>query len=207
MKTFFTADLHLGHANIIKYCGRTLFMTPEDLQIYNTVKNESQEKQKKVKFSNKTLENMNKEIIRRWNERVKPEDIVYHIGDFCFRSANLRGNGLKVKADYWEKHLNGKIIFLMGTHDKNNGLKTKIHRIAIRINKHLINLTHAPINADVNYEINLTGHVHNNWEIKRIKIGCSFTDCINVGVDVWNFYPVTFEEIMRRYSQWKKERV
>jgi calcineurin-like phosphoesterase family protein len=53
-------------------------------------------------------------------------------------------------------------------------------------------------------EINLTGHVHNRWAFKRLVKGEKITDCINVGVDVNNFYPVTFEEIMSKYYKWKK---
>ena len=67
-----------------------------------------------------------------------------------------------------------------------------------------INLVHDPEFAAINCEINLVGHVHEKWQIKRIRQGYSFTDCINVSVDVWNFYPVTIEEIMKRYSRWLK---
>lgn len=59
MTTFFTSDLHLGHANIIKYCNRP--------------------------FAN--VDEMNREIIRRHNSVVKPTDEVMNLGDFAFYDA------------------------------------------------------------------------------------------------------------------------
>ena len=51
---FFTADHHFGHANIIKYCNRP--------------------------FAN--VDEMDTELIRRWNEVITPGDTVFHLGDF-----------------------------------------------------------------------------------------------------------------------------
>ena len=52
---FFTSDYHIGHNNIIAYCGRPFQDTPE----------------------------MTREIIARHNAVVGPDDIVYNIGDFA----------------------------------------------------------------------------------------------------------------------------
>lgn len=54
---FFTADTHLYHANIIKYCGRPFASVGE----------------------------MNRTIIENWNAVVSNDDTVYHLGDICFR--------------------------------------------------------------------------------------------------------------------------
>lgn len=178
MRYWFTADLHLGHANIIRYCDRPF----------------------------KDLTHMNSELIRRWNERVKPEDIVFHIGDFCFKnSSDKRGEGVKISASIWEKRLNGKIIHLKGNHDKNNSTKTIIEKMGIKYGNKRINLVHRPDFVDVNYSINFVGHIHQKWSFKRIRRGESFTDAINVGVDVHNFYPQTFEELMKKYHRWLKD--
>lgn len=56
--TWFTADTHFGHANILNY-----------------------EKEARP-FS--TLDEMHEVMIERWNSVVKSKDIVYHLGDFAF---------------------------------------------------------------------------------------------------------------------------
>lgn len=205
MRYFFTCDEHFGHANILKYCGRTIFMTKHDLTIYNQIKDKPQEEQRKFKISNESLERMNEELIRRWNERVKIEDLVFVVGDFCFKNSRGRGEGVNVKSKYYESKLNGQKIFIKGNHDKNNSTKTIIERIVISIGGKRINLVHNPEFVDINYSINFTGHVHEKWKIKRIRKGWQFTDAINVGVDVWSFRPITFEEIMKRYNRCKKQ--
>lgn len=205
MNYWFSADTHLGHANILKYCGRTIFMTSKDKKMYETL---AVDKLKRYKISNESLDNMNKGIIRRWNERVKEGDIVFVIGDFCFKnSSGEKGEGIKVKATEWEEQLNGKIIFIKGNHDKNNSTKTIIERLVIGYGGLRINLVHKPEHADLNFKINFTGHIHCLWEVKRIydKNHYKFTDCINVGCDVWNFMPVKFEELIKRYNQWLKK--
>jgi len=56
MKTYFTADPHYGHSNIIKYCKRP--------------------------FSN--VSEMNESMIANWNNVVQnDDDLVYILGDFC----------------------------------------------------------------------------------------------------------------------------
>lgn len=181
-------------------------MTPEDLKKYYYYLDKSQEEQRKFIISYKSLEKMNKELIRRWNERVKKEDTVFMIGDFCFKNSKKgkKGEGIPVSSNYWKSKLNGNIIFIKGNHDRNNSNRTIIEKLSIKYGGHRVNLVHNPEHADLNYDINFTGHVHSNWEIKRIRRGMTFTDCINVGVDVWNFIPITFEEIQKRYNNWKK---
>lgn len=56
MNTWFTADTHFGHANIIRYCHRPFGDVAE----------------------------MNEAIIANWNKVVAPNDIIYHLGDFAF---------------------------------------------------------------------------------------------------------------------------
>jgi calcineurin-like phosphoesterase family protein len=56
MRQFFSADFHLGHTNIIKYCNRPFSSTEE----------------------------MDKTIIENINKKVSPKDILYVIGDFAW---------------------------------------------------------------------------------------------------------------------------
>lgn len=76
--TWFTADLHLGHNNIRKYCNRPF----------------------------ESVGHMNKKLISNWNEVVGVDDTIYHLGDFCFGDTYQYKNSL-----------NGKIIFIRGSHD------------------------------------------------------------------------------------------
>ena len=90
MNIFFTADAHYNHFNIIKYTNRPF----------------------------KTLDEMNKTMIDRFNQRVKPGDLVFFVGDFCFKSANDRGNGQKENPEHFINQLNTtNIVFVSGNHD------------------------------------------------------------------------------------------
>ena len=64
---FFTADLHLGHANIIKHCTRP-FLSSDEMDDY---------------------------LISVWNSRVCSNDNIYIIGDFIFRSVKSPEDYLK----------------------------------------------------------------------------------------------------------------
>lgn len=178
MKTFFTADYHLGHENIIKYCNRPF----------------------------KNVSEMNSHIMLNHNSRVKPEDVVYFLGDFCFRNSpgGKEGEGTIHKSDYYRKQLNGLIVYIKGNHDRNNSLKTNIEKVIIRYGGQQICMVHNPIHVDYHYALNFVGHVHNHWKFKRLYNDGKVTDVINVGVDMWGFKPVTYEEIMKEYKAWTK---
>jgi calcineurin-like phosphoesterase family protein len=55
---FVISDLHLGHANIIRYCSRP--------------------------FPHDAVDEMDQVLIKNWNYTVKPGDRIYHIGDLCY---------------------------------------------------------------------------------------------------------------------------
>ena len=54
-RVFFTSDTHFNHTNIIRFCNRPF----------------------------KDVSHMNETMISNWNRVVGPEDIVFHLGDFC----------------------------------------------------------------------------------------------------------------------------
>lgn len=56
MATFFTADTHFNHANILEYTNRPFL----------------------------NVEEMDLEMIYRWNSVVRKNDLVFHLGDFAF---------------------------------------------------------------------------------------------------------------------------
>jgi len=168
MNLWFTSDTHFGHENIIKYCKRPF----------------------------KSLEHMNMEIIRRWNERVQPDDMVIFAGDFCFRNSPAskeRGEGDTHKWKTYRDQLNGEIVFLQGNHDRNNSLPTKIMSLTLNYAGHNIFVTHMPENANPKFKINLVGHVHEKWKTKK---GKGYT-MVNIGVDQWGFRPVKMDEILK----------
>lgn len=175
MNIWFTSDMHFGHFNIIKYCKRPF----------------------------KTLEQMNNTLIKNWNMRVKPGDIVFHVGDWSFHntSGGKKGEGELHNGLYYEKQLNGKVIHVEGNHDKNNKVKTIIQNMEVKYGGLKIYVTHRPQVARKKYKLNLVGHIHDKWKIKKLGKNSYM---INVGVDVWNYRPVSINEILTEYYRFKK---
>jgi calcineurin-like phosphoesterase family protein len=134
MKLFYVSDTHFNHRNIISYTNRPFASVDE----------------------------MNEEMIRRWNEVVTDEDIVYHDGDFGF------GKGLDSILD----RLNGKAIYLIkGNHDRPMKLVNKIgfvdifDALVVEDGDLFVGMSHYPMSEDIMKhpcDIYLYGHVHNN---------------------------------------------
>lgn len=147
----------------------------------------------------KDINHMNESLIKNWNSRVKPDDYVFHIGDFCYKSS--------ASGDYkkFVDRLNGKIIFIWGNHDKNNGIRTPILDVKIQYGGVPLLLTHRP--EDVGYfggYLALCGHVHGLWKFQNVDFFENSCDVCNVGVDVWNYHPILINEITTEYEQWRK---
>jgi len=136
----------------------------------------------------KSIEHMNMEMIRRWNSVVKPNDTVFHLGDILFENKKLKFNDLIEK-------LNGKIILIHGNHDRWKW--SPIKNLIIQLQEREIYLSHEP---EFVCELNLCCHIHERWKMKaegRKRV-------LNVGVDVWDFTPITLDTILKAIWRIKK---
>jgi calcineurin-like phosphoesterase family protein len=138
---------------------------------------------------------MNETLIRKHNERVDSHDTVYHLGDFKF---GANGPNVHLLMDL----LNGNKVFLLGNHDRNNGLNTPLKYAMIKTFGKIILLTHKPEDAMMimdggGIDLAFVGHVHEKWKFKK--------GMINVGVDQWDFYPVDARQVLKAYYKWEEE--
>jgi calcineurin-like phosphoesterase family protein len=145
-----------------------------------------------IKYCNrpfKDVEQMNRTLIENWNARVAEGDTVYFLGDFCF------GNH-----EVYEAELNGNIMFIKGSHDPwlkqypyLFPLKTKIDG-----EDKLIVLCHYAMRSWEKSHYgswHLFGHHHG----RLAPYGLSF----EVGVECWNYAPVSLEKISARMKTLK----
>lgn len=173
MNTWIISDTHFLHDNIIVYCKRP--------------------------FKNAT--HMNEVMIERWNNRVKPGDLVYHLGDV----------GL-TKGDALEKiiaRLNGKKILALGNHDKSAqrmmdfGFDYACESLTISHFNHLLLLTHKPQKMNLGVNFVLHGHIHNSTPEERVEHQNkgelvhipSFN--INLSVEMINYEPVSLDWVIK----------
>ena len=185
-KVFFTSDTHFNHSNIIGFCDRPF----------------------------KNVEQMNETIIANWNNTAGPEDIVFHLGDFCLGGAAE-----------WTKlldRLNGKIYLIMGNHDMKNLRQGFIQRFEdVKMQMHIeigtksIYLNHYPFLCFTGgYKDDvwqLFGHVHTrtpNTGVDAGRLQYLYPTQYDVGVDNNNFTPVSYEqvsEIIRKQIEKSRE--
>lgn len=168
-KVFFTSDTHFYHTNIIDFCKRPF----------------------------KEIEEMNETLIANWNKTVGPNDIIFHLGDFCLGDS-----------EKWNRildRLNGNIYLILGNHDLRNFKKSYEERFKsvtmqmnIEIQNQKICLNHYPFlcyDGSYNGDWQLFGHVHTNKnntsnDARRLEI--LFPTQYDVGVDNNNFTPISF---------------
>jgi len=167
MTIFFTADEHYGHDEVITYCNRP--------------------------YRNNQI--MTRSIIKRHNSVVKEGDMVYHIGDFAFAGPDRISY-----VQHLLKRLNGTHILILGNHDNiaplrlvDAGFRSVHTSLELIIEDKAIVMAHDPSiwNAVPVGPIFVCGHIHNLFKIIKDK------NVVNVGVDVWDFYPISLTEIIK----------
>jgi calcineurin-like phosphoesterase family protein len=130
-----------------------------------------------------TLEEQHETITNNWNKLIQPDDEVYHIGDVA-----IDDDGLK-----FMDQLNGYKILITGNYDDPRDKKllqskfNQIHNsLVINIDDKPVHLVHYPVKGLSNM-FNIVGHIHGLWKVQR--------NMINVGVDAWNYLPVSEEQV------------
>lgn len=216
MTTWFTADHHFGHGNIIEFCERPF----------------------------KDRYDMNEQMIEKWNSKVCMSDLVYHLGDFTLNKAQyaeeilkqLNGAIIFIPGGHdWRWldvprltplrikrttaiHtivLDRRTLKVIGTINDVTEREDFCERFWSLPKKSKISpkqrlpivMCHYPMASweKSHYgSLHLHGHVHNSWG----ELGMASSDDIqlppgekkgkriNVGVDVWDFYPVSLETLL-----------
>jgi calcineurin-like phosphoesterase family protein len=183
---WWTADLHFGHANIIRYCDRP--------------------------FS--SVEEMDEGLIERWNDAVGEGDEVWVLGDFAMGglaehvplAKRLAGHKVLVAGNHdacWEGRSKGDFVRWTAEY-----LEAGFERIVQPPSNALLGGTtvlvhHFPYHGDSREDVErfadhrpadegswlLHGHVHDRWRQADRQI--------NVGVDAWGGRPVGDDEVAR----------
>jgi len=162
-EVFFIGDTHFGHKGILKFSATKEFR----------------------KFDN--IEEHDAELVRRWNSVVGKDDMVFHLGDFCFGKRNLS----------IARELNGNKKLVLGNHDMyaSKDYLEYFNKIYGAVEYKGAILTHIPVHESQfsRYYINIHGHLHHNvLEDKRY---------INVSAEQINLTPIPYDEILNKWAE------
>lgn len=163
---YFTSDTHFNHKNIIELSQRWR-------QGWGTV------------------EEMNEGMIERWNKVVKPDDLVYHLGDVVMGQRHKAGEVLS--------RLNGKIFLVQGNHDTElprERFEKRVDFAEVFVNQQRISLCHFSLrvwNKKSHGAWALFGHSHGGLEPwgKSVDVGVDSTWITGVA----EYRPFHFDEI------------
>jgi len=142
MAKFYISDTHFGHANILHFDNRPF----------------------------KTTEEMEEVLVERWNAVVTKGDIVYILGDFCWK-----------KESEWIRilnRLNGSKVLIVGNHDIRGSATLRKMFLSVEEYKEIedegrkVILCHYPIPFFMNHfygSYHLYGHVHSSFEWNMVE--------------------------------------
>lgn len=178
--TFLVSDTHFGHE---KTC--TMFKRADGTPLRPF----------------KTVEEMDEEMVRRWNERVGKKDKVYHLGDVVINRKYLEILG----------RLNGDKVLIRGNHDI---FKLEDYTKYFRDVRgyHVMNgmiFSHVPVHPESlgRFGVNVHGHLHYQRVKKIVGVdetgAFTYSDEIDpryhcVCVEHTDYTPITLEEVSKR---------
>jgi calcineurin-like phosphoesterase family protein len=179
---FLVSDTHFGHAGVCR------FTHPDDPEVKLRPWTDPDE--------------MDEEMVRRWNETVRPNDKVYHLGDVV-----INRKALKTLA-----RLNGDKVLIRGNHDIFRDEEYREYFRELRA-YHVMNgmiLSHIPVHEASlgRFGTNIHGHLHAT-RVKRArgvdaKTGTVLYSTENdvryhcVCVEQTDFRPILFEDVIKR---------
>jgi len=179
---FLVSDTHFGHTGVCRFVRRdgVTKLRPWD-----------------------SAEEMDEAMVKAWNERVKPNDKVYHLGDVVINR----------KALPILNRLNGDKVLIRGNHDIFKDEDYTPYFRSLR-GYHVMNgmiLSHIPIHSESlgRFGVNIHGHLHAD----RVRITAQTThEFATRGVREWidnryhcvcveqtpDFAPILFEDVILR---------
>ena len=178
---FLVSDTHFGHSGV---CHFTRNDGVTKLRPYDTP------------------EEMDEDMVCRWNERVGPRDKVYHLGDAVINRKALKTLG----------RLNGDKVLIRGNHDIFRDAEYRTYFRELRA-YHVMDgmiLSHIPLHSDSlgRFGTNIHGHLHANRVRKARGVDARtgeilYSDEIDpryhcVCVEQTDFAPILFEDVIKR---------
>jgi calcineurin-like phosphoesterase family protein len=181
---FLVSDTHFGHAGVCR------FMREDGVTKLRPWDNP---------------EEMDEEMVRRWNERVRPNDKVYHLGDVV-----INRRALPTLA-----RLNGDKVLIRGNHDIFRDDEYRQYFRELRA-YHVMNgliLSHIPVHEASlgRFGCNIHGHLHANRVMKARGVDARtgeilYSDEIDprywcACVEQTDFAPILFEDALKRIAE------
>jgi calcineurin-like phosphoesterase family protein len=182
---FLVSDTHFGHAGVCR------FTHPDDATV------------KLRPWDN--ADEMDEEMIRRWNDRVRPADKVYHLGDVVINRRALKTL----------HRLNGDKVLIRGNHDIFRDDEYRMYFRELRA-YHVMNgliLSHIPVHEASlgRFGCNIHGHLHANRVMKARGVDARtgeilYSDEIDprywcACVEQTDFAPILFEDALKRITE------
>ena len=179
--TFLVSDTHFGHNGVCHFMrsdGETK-LRPWD-----------------------TAAEMDEEMVRRWNDTVRPNDKVYHLGDVVI---NRKALGIM-------RRLNGDKVLIRGNHDIFRDDEYREHFRELRA-YHVLNgmiLSHIPLHEASlgRFGVNIHGHTHANRVMKARGVDARTGEVLygdEIDPRYWcacveqtDFAPILFEDAIKR---------
>lgn len=176
MTIFFTADTHFGHANVIDYAHRPF----------------------------RDVDEMDREMIRRWNDVVGDKDMIYHLGDVALCPEGralalvsaLRGRKILVFGNH-DKRLRKNKAFLSLFEETRDFMEIIVQDASVKGGQHIVLL---------HYAMRIWNKSHyGSWQLYGHSHGSLPDDpharSLDVGVDCWDYAPVSYETLRDRMQK------
>ena len=193
---YLTSDLHFGHRNVIRFCNRP-FADEKDMM---------------------------QGLIKNWNEKVKPNDFIFSLGDFSWFTGRhqvkklvsvLRGRKYFVPGNHCKEGMyelvddpdfhecsDITVLYVRGQEGDPRFKDVKVFEIV---------LSHYPLahfsHSDYQNCYQFFGHIHSRSDRPMEEFGnpCRLIKYkqMDVGVDRWNYAPVDLFDAISAIHEYK----